>query len=223
MPPSPYQSATDVLVLAAHVVEVAPFADALDAFPPREVHCMTAVVGVGMPVAGAGATRALLELRPRAVVLVGSAGVYPGRFAFAPGEIVVAKSVALVDAAVAGGRASHPDAMATHAATDPVLAVALGGDLRRVRVAATPGITLDDALARELGARSGCDVENLETLSVALACAGVGVPFAALLAITNAVGADGRTQWRAHHAAGAEATCRAVARWLHAGAPGLAR
>lgn len=220
---APPDSATDVLVLAAHAVELVPFAAALAAHPPSDSRHATAVVGVGMPTAGAGATRALLATRPRAAVLVGSAGVYPGRFPFVAGEVVLAESVALVDAAATAGRASLPDAMTTRATSDPVLTVALGGDLRRVRVAATPGITLDDALARDLGTRSGCDVENLETLSVALACAGVGVPFAAVLAITNEVGARGHAQWVAHHAAAAEATCAVVARWLHAGAPGLAR
>lgn len=220
---APTDSTTDLLVLAAHALELAPFAAALAAHPPSDTRYASAVVGVGMPAAGAGATRALLDTMPRAAVLVGSAGVYPGRFAFVPGEVVLADSVALVDAAATAGRASLPDAMATRAATDPVLTVALGGELRRVRVAATPGITLDDALARELGARSGCDVENLETLSVALACAGVGVPFAAVLAITNEVGAQGHAQWVANQRAAAEAACAVVARWLHIGAPGLAR
>jgi nucleoside phosphorylase len=216
-------SAIDVLLLAAHPVELEPFAHALTSLEPRDVHCATATVGVGMPAAGPGATRALLDMRPRAAVLVGSAGVYPGRFPFAANEVVIAATVALVDAAAATGRAALPAAMPARAATDPVLRVALAGDRRQVRVGTTPGITLDDTLARELGAHADSDIENLEALAVALACEGVGVPFAAVFAITNEVGARGHTQWLAHHRAGAEAVRDAVMPWLRAGAPGLAR
>lgn len=211
----------DVVVLAAHALELAPLERALRERPPRDLRCATCVVGVGLPAAGAGTTRAVLERQASAAVLVGSAGVYPGRFPFKPAEPVRLATVELVDASAQAGKAAYPPPMETRATADHALSAALGADLRAVHVAATTAITLDDALARELAARSTCDVENLEALSVGLACAGLGIPFAALLAITNEVGAHGHDQWLAHHATAAEVTCALVARWLYAGAPGL--
>lgn len=212
----------DVVVLAAHALELAPLERALHEAPLLDLRCATAVVGVGLPAAGAGTTRAVLERGASAVVLVGSAGVYPGRFAFTPAEPVRLATVELVDAAARAGKAAFPPVMERRATADPALSAALGADLRAVHVAATSAITLDDSLAHELAERTTCDVENLEALSVGLACAGLGVPFAALLAITNEVGARGHDQWLAHREAAAEQTCRLVARWLAAGAPGLA-
>jgi nucleoside phosphorylase len=93
----------------------------------------------------------------------------------------------------------------------------------RGALATTLAVTTDDALARELGERSGCCGENLEGVAVALACAAAAVPFAALLACTNEVGARGRAQWAAGHRAAAHDTAAALITWLAAGAPGLPR
>jgi hypothetical protein len=114
---------------------------------------------------------------------------------------------------------------------DPALGAAIaahaGSDLRaelvpsRAALATVLAITTDDALARALGERSQCCGENLEAVAVALACSAARVPFAALLACTNEVGSQGRSQWAAQHRRAADATACALLAWLGAGTPGL--
>lgn len=81
---------------------------------------------------------------------------------------------------------------------DAALASRFASIGRAVTCATTLSLTTNDDLARVL-ARTGADVEHLETHGVALACAAENVPFIALLAVANAVGARGREEWRAHH------------------------
>ena len=81
-------------------------------------------------------------------------------------------------------------------------------------LATTLGITTEDALARELGLRSGCEGENLEALAVAHACALARVPFGAVLGCTNQVGSQGRVQWAHHRALAARASAELVLGWL---------
>jgi nucleoside phosphorylase len=206
----------DTLLLAAHELELAPLAHELAEQPHLAARCATAAVGVGIASAGAGAARALSEHAPARVVLLGSAGVYPGCFAFVPGELTAAARIELVDAARVAKRAQVPAPMTTEATTSRTLTdslCAIAKVARRVAVATTAAITVDDTLANEL-ATTGCEVENLEALPVALACAAVGVPFAALLGITNEVGANGRAQWHTHHDNAANACAQALLAWL---------
>jgi nucleoside phosphorylase len=47
-------------------------------------------------------------------------------------------------------------------------------------------------------------LENMEAASLALYCYKQGIPFTALLCVTNAIGADGRVQWKENFRAAGE-------------------
>jgi nucleoside phosphorylase len=216
-----------VLLLAAHRLELEPFTDLLGAERRGTLHGLRVAaveVGVGMPVAGAGSLGCLERDPPRCAVLVGSYGAYPGPEPFQPNRVLVPTSLHAVDASVQLGHAAFPSIMATELAPDPALSDGLasaGVGILRAPLATTLAITTDDALASRLGSGSGCVAENLEGLSVALACQARAVPFAAVLACTNQVGAAGRAQWAQHCRAAARASAQLVTAWLAAGAPGV--
>ncbi|MFI5307438.1 MAG: hypothetical protein ACHQ53_08810 [Polyangiales bacterium] len=212
-----------VLLLAAHQLELEPLAATLGATLDRELagRRVTAVaVGVGMTLAGAGAMRALLQWRPEQAILLGSYGIYPGRGELVPGRLLVPTELCALDASVLAGHAAFPEPMPTSVVTDAGLQTALCAlcsDALSGALGTTLAITTDDALAAELGQRSGCAGENLEALAVGLACKSAGVPFAAVLGCTNEVGARGRRQWREHHALAAQTSTACVVRWLLGG------
>ena len=211
-------SITDVLVLAAHAVELEGLASLLGT---RRVAC--ASVGVGLTAAGAGAMKALLEHAPRAVVLIGSFGRYPSSaVGGTPDDAYVAERVRLVDAAVAQKKGAFPAPMPTEVLLDRSLSIALErhGAKPMPALGTTLSITTDDELARALGEGTGCDGENLEALAVAQACAIEHVPCAVLVACTNEVGSRGRADWLAHHAEAARSTARVLEAFLHARAAG---
>jgi nucleoside phosphorylase len=180
---------------------------------------------VGAFAAGAGSALALARHTPRAAILIGSYGLYPGHGSFEPGQLLIPSRVCAADSAVLAGRTAFPQAMATERSPHPALSQALAGAhagaIRGGALATTLGITTDDALAGELAHGSGCEGENLEALAVLLACEGANVPCAILLGCTNLVGSEGRKQWLAHRAEAARATAEHVKTWLVAGAPGL--
>jgi len=223
------QRNTDVLVLAAHAPELVGLRPVLG--PGLRgtvgawnllVECET--VGVGLPASASGTTRRLLELAPRAVVLLGSCGLYPRRIDFRPLTPVVASGVRLIDASVLHDQAAFPPPMQLLCEPDRALSEGLAQidpATLRGEVATTLGITTDDALAHALGSKSGCAAENLEAYSVALACAAHDIPFACLLVATNAVGSQGRQQWQTHQRAAAERAAELLLQWLERGAKGL--
>lgn len=219
--------AVDVLIMAAHPLELEPLAGTLGARWHARLHDLdvaAAAIGVGLAAAGGGAARALIEHAPRAAVLIGSYGVYPAHGELVAARLLVPGRLQALDAAERAGKAAFPAAMSAELAADAALSEALaacGDAVERGALATTLGITTDDALARELGARSGCRGENLEALAVALACEAAGVPFAAALACTNEVGARGRAQWLQHRAVAADAAAGLVLRWLARGAHGV--
>ena len=219
---------TDLLVLAAHAVELEGLAPLLrENVPPRRASAVQlgerrvacAAIGVGLTAAGAGAARALIKHTPRAVVLLGSFGRYPHSGASgSPEHAYAVERVRAVDAAVALGKAALPAPMPAELALDGALTAALErhGALRLAVLATTLSITTDDELARTLGERSGCDGENLEALAVAQACAAERVPCAVLVACTNEVGSRGRAGWLANHAEAARSTARVLEAFLNA-------
>ncbi len=217
----------DVLLLAAHPLELAPFAKAWGPALRAEIAGLRvagASVGVGAFAAGAGAARAILLERPRAALLVGSYGLYPGRGPFESLRLLIPSRIRAVDSATLAGKAAVPDVMRIVAEPQRDLAEALAQrapEAARGELATTAAITTDDALAEELARASGCDAENLEALAVALACEDQGVPFAAVLACTNEVGSRGRSQWVQWKDGAAAATSRLVLAWLADRAPGL--
>jgi nucleoside phosphorylase len=218
----------DVLILAAFDPEIAPIrrAVAVAGAPGCEVarvgdHTIAlATTGVGLAASAAGAACRIVELAPRAVVLVGTCGAYASA-GLAIAEVVVARRLRLVDPVALDGLTEFPEPMQVALDADASLAGGLAADgARLASVATTLGITVDDALAARLGG-AGHEVEHLETHGVAAACAPAGVPFAAVLGVANPVGSRGRADWRAHHREAEQAACDCVVEWLRRGAPGL--
>jgi nucleoside phosphorylase len=195
-----------VLVVAAFHPELAPLRSALGDRLEGLVGgraCVAKAVGIGLVNAAVGTSTRLAALAPRAVVLIGTCGAYAGGPAV--GEVIAARRVRFVEPAVVEGRAAIPEPMSLVAATDAGLAQALvGAGARLADVATTVGVTTDDALAARIAQASGCEVEHLEAFAVATACAAVGVPFAAALAVANAVGSRARDEWKQNHRAAAE-------------------
>ena len=105
----------DLLVLAAHSPELIGLSSMLGptlAGAVNGVRVVCATVGVGLAAAGVGAMRALRETRPRAVVLLGSCGLYP-RMDFEPLVPVIPRAVQLVEPSVLAGKAAFPGPMQT--------------------------------------------------------------------------------------------------------------
>jgi nucleoside phosphorylase len=228
--------ACDVLLLGAFHPELAPLqgtlGDAMRArVGTREVAAR--VVGIGLPMAAAGAAMQLAELEPRVVLLLGTCGAYalppgtPAASAGSPsggrglglGDVVVSRRVRLVEPAAIDGTAQFPEPMSivseAHAATVDALVRA---GARAVDVGTTLAITTDDATADRVARTTGAQVEHLEAHGVATACAARGVPFAALLGVANFVGSRARDEWRANHHAAAAAAVEVAVRWLRPGA-----
>jgi futalosine hydrolase len=208
----------DVLVLAAFHPELAPLHPVLgDAMTARvgRVLMVGRLVGIGLPMAAARAAKHLDELTPRAALAIGTCGAYPGS-GLAIGEVVVARRVRLVDSSTLHGVSQFPEPMSivtdTHAPMADAICSATGA--RLVDVATTLAITVDDATAAEIAQATGARVEHLEAHGMATACASFGVPFAAVLAVANIVGARAHDEWRVHHAEASRAAAMAALAWL---------
>ncbi|MGA7120918.1 MAG: hypothetical protein WBY94_12515 [Polyangiaceae bacterium] len=201
----------DVLLVAAFQPELAPIrphlGGGLDGFVgPMRVAAR--VVGIGLPMAAAGVALHAGKLQPRAVVAVGTCGAYSGS-GLAIGDVIVARRVHLVDPSALEGRAEFPAPMRVVCDSDGALAEGIVGatGIRRADVATTVAVTVDGATAVRIAGATGTHVEHLEAHGMAMACAALGMPFGAVLAVANSVGSSGRSEWRAHHV---EASMRAV-------------
>lgn len=226
-PPAP-DGPVDVLVLAAHAPEFVGLrphiGDALHGHVGA--HFVVAkTVGVGLAVVGAATATRIAQLRPRAVVVVGSCGVYPGPHAYQPLDLIVPSRLTLFDPSVSAGKAAFPAPMQTMVDLDPPLASALlaeaGPRARAANVATTMAITTDDAVARAVHEATGLEAENLELFPMALACMAEQVPLAAVLSVTNVVGSKGRADWQKYQRDAAVAAAEVVVSWVRAGAKGL--
>jgi purine-nucleoside phosphorylase len=149
-------------------------------------------LGVGPLRAAAAAARLLALERPDGVLLVGTAGAYRGGPAI--GSVVAAGTCGWRSGAATYGLGYVPLAPPTIAA-DVGIGVQLG--LPQVPVLTVAAITTSEALAMAFAAE-GWAVEHLEAYAVALACADAGVPFGAILGITNEVGPSAHAQWIAN-------------------------
>ncbi|MDP9036509.1 MAG: hypothetical protein M3O50_17040, partial [Myxococcota bacterium] len=138
----------DVLIVAAFDPELAWLREVLRGSADRvgtatdvKVNVLTRAVGIGLPLAAAGAARTLAEIQPRAVVALGTCGAYRGG-ALTIGDVVVATSVRLVDPSVIDGTSQFPGPMSLACDAEPSLAAAfqLAG-ARAARVATTLSIT----------------------------------------------------------------------------------
>jgi nucleoside phosphorylase len=208
----------DVLILAAFHPELAPLrsvlGEALRAHVGR-AQVAACAVGIGLPVSAAATAAHLGELRPAAVLAIGTCGAYPGT-ALQIGQVVVARRIRLADASALRGHSQFPEPMSITVDAPPHLVDALtrATGAPAVDVATTLAITVDDPTAERIAHATGAQVEHLECYGVATACAMRGVAFGALLAVANMVGAQARTQWRIHQKEAAQAAADAAIRWL---------
>lgn len=217
----------DVLVLAAHAPEFIGLrphiGDALHG-TIGGLYVVAKTVGVGLAVAGAAAAMRIQQRCPRAVVVIGSCGIYPCEHAYQPLDIIVPSSLSLFDPSVAAGKAAFPEPMQTVIEPDKALTTGLLKAVeqrgRSAKVATTMAITTDDAIARLVYGATGLEGENLELFPIALACRAADVPFAAVLSVTNMVGSTGRTDWRKFQRDAAIASAEVVVSWMRKGAEG---
>jgi nucleoside phosphorylase len=213
--------AVDVLVVAAFPPELAPLSPPLilgDVVTHRDRTVACDVIGIGLARASAGLARALERFTPRAVVLIGSCGLYPN----APGaipDVLVARSVTLVDAAALEQRAQFPAPLPTERICDaPLVAGLEQAGARPARVGNTLAITTDDPLASRYSA-AGLHAEHLEAF--ALDAVPAAVSCTAVLAVANRVGSGARDEWKANAGRAHQALASVMRRWLDAGTPGV--
>jgi nucleoside phosphorylase len=211
----------DILLLAAFHPELAPLQPALGSGMRARVggrDVAARAVGIGLPLAAAGTATQLLEMQPRAVVLLGTCGAYL-RAGIALGEVVSARRVCLVSHSVAQGKSQFPAPMSLVSDADSATFEALvRAGARAADVATTLAITVDDGAAARVAQVSGSHVEHLEAYGVAAACAARGIPFGAALGVANEVGVRARDQWRTNHRASAAAAVELVLGYIQSGA-----
>jgi nucleoside phosphorylase len=200
------------LVLAAWPPELATLDASLVALPARiRRRVILASVGVGMVEAGIATAQLLARYRPDFVLLVGTAGVYPGQTNdLGLDQAAIAQRVRLLPHILPG--AYLPAIVPTEVRSSPTLVRALRRATRlpRVDVACPIGITATKQAAITASKLSGCALENLEAFAVARAAAVAKIPFTAILGIANHVGPDGHREWERHAKAAAASACRAV-------------
>lgn len=176
-----------------------------------------ASVGVGLVEAGIGACHLLARHRPDAMLLVGTAGVYPGQSRRLPlGAVAVVERMLLLPDLAPGTATFSPPAMSVRQRASAKITRAL---LRATRLpvvdAACPlAITTGRQAAILAGNRARCALENLEAFAVASAARAAGVPFAAVLGVANHVGPAGHREWKRHGREAAAAACDAVLAFL---------
>ncbi len=88
-------------------------------------------------------------------------------------------------------------------------------------VASPLASTTDDAMAATVHPATGCEAENLEAFSVAMACKASDVPFCAVLGVSNIVGSTGAHDWRQFQRAAVSAAAETIINWVQRGAQGL--
>ena len=168
--------------------------------------------GVGLVEAAIGATAAIAEVKPDAVMFVGTAGSYPGRRPdLALAGVVAARRLVLWADGVAAGDAYLPPALPTTQETTATLRrIAAAAGVLVADVACPLAIASRPAAVGRAARSLACDVENLEAFAVARAAVTAGLPFAAILGISNAVGPSAHAAWKRNATRAAAAACRAA-------------
>jgi nucleoside phosphorylase len=161
------------------------------------------VVGVGPVVAAATAARILAERRPTAVVLIGTAGAYPGGPPI--GGAIASSRLGLSWGVAAMGLGYVPRAPGPIAGD---LSLLDRLDVPRHGVLTVGAVTTDPTLGARLS--DSWTVEHLEAYAVAHACHAAGIPFVACLGIASDVGPDAHVQWLTHRDAAQQAARAAI-------------
>lgn len=188
--------------MAGETVVMAAYAPELDGLRPRS-GVVTRAVGIGLVEASAGAARAIAQLRPVRVLLVGTAG----SSSLAVGSIVVASSARLMLRPGEESPEPMPLVVAAGGGLARTAADASGGTL--LEVVSTLGITVDNRLID-----GSAQVEHLEAYGVMRAAERAHVPATAILAIANRIGAGAREEWQANRQMAESAAVQAVSRVL---------
>lgn len=171
----------------------------------------TRAIGIGLVEAAWGAERALAELCPARVVLIGTAGALPGS-GLSVGQVALVRAAHL---AIRPGEYA-PEPMPRESPAHPRLTQQLQQrlDAPVVDAVCSLGITQNDLEARRLAQLA--KLEHLECFALFRVAQQAGIPAAAVLAVANAVGSDAADEWRRNHAAAEQAARRAVQRALQA-------
>jgi nucleoside phosphorylase len=221
------QARTDILIVASHAPELAGLraylSDALIG-QVRGLQIRAKPIGMGMAAAASATARGILATQPRAVILLGTCGVYPNLPQYRPHDVVVAGRVQLIDHAVAAGKAAFPPPMQQQIETHPLLVAglrAVGGRTFVSPVASPLARTTDDVVASGVHPRTGCEVENLEAFAIAVACNAAEVPFTAVMGVSNIVGSTGDHDWRMFQRDAVTRAAEALIGWVQQGAAGL--
>ena len=221
------QRSADLLLVAAHAPEMAglrPYLSEKLIGTLRGLSIRGKAVGIGMASAGPATARGILAVNPRAVILIGSCGVYPNLPQYRPHDVLVASRLQIVSPAVSAQRSAFPGPMVTMADCDPLLAAGLatvGARVFTAPVACTLAQTVDDAIAASIHPATGCEAENLEAFSCAMACKAADIPFTAVLGISNIVGSTGAHDWVQFQRAAVNAAAEVIVTWIQRGAQGL--
>lgn len=174
------------LLLGAFPPELGPFLDQ----PP--IGWRVACTGVGALLAAAATARLIAELRPEAVLFLGTCGHYDERLMI--GDHLWASEAIASSLAELRGEAYRPVIEETRWATT------LEGPLPAHGAVVPPAITKTREGAALLG-RLGA-VEHLELSGVYAACHAARVKVGAALAVVNEVGPEAQAQWRANQKKG---------------------
>ncbi len=221
-------SAVDVLIVGAHPPALIGLRDHVGQAMHGSVFGLSVaakVCGVGMGVAGALTAKRLVQLEPRAVVLIGTTGLYPGVTGFQPMDVVVADEIKLLDHHALTGRAGFPDPMHTQVSTPTAMSAGLLGNGRgrifQAKVASPLSDTRDTTLAATVPSALGCSAESLEAFAFAQACTAINIPFGIVLGVSHVLGEHAMSDWQRYQRDASRAASTTVLNWIHAGAPGL--
>ena len=199
------------LVLAAWPRELAELHRLLKRGPLGK-RVVARAAGVGLIEAAIGATAAIAEINPEAVIFVGTAGLFPNRRPdLALAGVAATRRLVLSADGVTTGDAYFPPALpAAQETTLAVRRIAAATGLLMADVACPLAITSRPAPAGRRAHTPTSDLENLEAFAVARAAAAAALPFAAILGISNSVGPSAHAQWKRNATRAAAAACRAA-------------
>ena len=161
------------------------------------------VVGIGPVIAAARAAVILERRKPDRVGRVGTGGAYPGGPAVLTAVAGRVVGLSYGVAAMGLGYVPRPPAPIPG---DPDTLAKLG--IPEHEILTSGAVTTDMTLAKRLA--DGWTVEHLEAFGVAVACQNAGVPFTAVLGISNLVGPEAHAQWLTHRDAAQEAARQAI-------------
>ena len=202
------------LVLAAWPPELAHLRASLPELPAHARRRVTlAAVGVGMVEAAIATAQLIAKHQPSVVLLVGTAGVYPGQATeLGLDSTALVRRIRLLPQILPSKHAFLPAIVPDEARSSPTLVRTLrkATGLPYADVACPLGITATKQAAMAAGELSGCVLENLEAFAVARAAALAKIPFGAILGISNRVGPDGHREWERHAKDAAQSACQGV-------------